>query len=132
MRSAALMLFLLFCLSTPVVAAETILTATDAAGAKATLTLSESPLLSMTPTTLHLVMNRAHGDTLLSTAAVCDLTMPAMPMPVNRPVLECNAIGCNGEAVFTMAGAWDIACDVTFSSGKNSLFLFVIDMVQMK
>jgi hypothetical protein len=77
-------------------------------------------------------MDRAHGDTLLAISAVCDLTMPAMPMPENRPVLKCGAIGCNGDAVFTMAGAWDITCDVTFSSGKTAQFLFVIDMVQMK
>ena len=132
MRKAVFLICLLLFLVTPVLAAETVISTSDADGAKATLTLSVNPLLSMTPTELHLVMNKAHGDMLMLTSAVCDLTMPAMPMPENRPVLECGAIGCNGSAVFTMAGAWDITCDVTFPRGKTSKFLFVIDMVQMK
>ncbi len=132
MRSAALTMFLLLCLSIPVVAAETVLTATDADGEGATLTLSQSPLLSMTPTELRLTLNKAHGDMMMLSSAVCDLTMPEMAMPENRPTLECDPVGCRGSAIFTMAGAWDVACDVTFSSGKSSRFLFVIDMVQMK
>lgn len=137
MKSAAMKLsvllfsFLLF-LSAPALAAETVLNAVDADGTAATLTLSSDPLLSMTPTDLRLTINRAHGDMLLATSAVCDLTMPAMPMPKNRPMLECSATGCSGNAVFTMAGAWDVTCDVSFSSGKTSQYLFVIDMVQMK
>ena len=129
--SVLLLSFLLF-LSAPVLAVETVLNAVDADGAAATLTLSSDPLLSMTPTDLRLTMDKAHGDTLLATSAVCDLTMPAMTMPVNRPILECSAIGCSGNAIFTMAGAWDMTCEVSFSSGKTSRFLFVIEMVQLK
>ena len=132
MKKVVLLFLLLLLFALPALATETVLTAADADKSTATLTLASSPLLTMTPTDLHLTMNRAHGDTLMATSAVCDLTMPAMPMPVNRPVLECGALGCRGNAVFTMAGAWDATCDVTFSSGKTSRFLFVIDMVQMK
>ncbi len=132
MRKCVLLFVLLMLSALPALAAETVLTAADADKATATLTLASNPLLTMTPTDLHLTMNRAHGDTLMATSAGCDLTMPAMPMPENRPVLECGALGCRGNAVFTMAGAWDATCDVTFSSGKTSRFLFVIDMVQMK
>jgi hypothetical protein len=132
MRKAVFLLCLLLLLVTPVLAVETVLNATDADGATATLTLSSKPVLSMMPTDLRLTMDKAHGNMLLATAAICDLTMPAMPMPENRPVLKCGVIGCSGDAVFTMAGAWDVTCDVIFSSGKTSQFLFVIDMVQMK
>ena len=132
MKTSVLLLSILLLLSAPALAAETILNAVDADDAAATLTLSSKPLLSMTPTDLRLSMDRAHGDKLLATSAVCDLTMPAMPMPENRPALECSAIGCNGNAIFTMAGAWDVTCEVNFSSGKTSRFLFAIDMVQMK
>jgi hypothetical protein len=132
MKISVLLLSILLLLSAPALAAETVLNAADADGAAATLTLSSKPLLSMTPTALRLTMDRAHGDTLLATSAVCDLTMPAMSMPENRPLLECNAIGCSGSAIFTMAGAWDVTCDVSFSSGKTSRFLFVIEMVQLK
>ena len=126
-------LFLAFLLLTSSVQAEeTVLYSADADGSTATLTLSSNPILTMTQVDLYLKMNKAHGDTLLPTSAVCDLTMPAMPMPRNRPVLECGPIGCSGKAIFTMAGEWDVICDVTFSSGKTSQLLFVIDMVKMK
>ena len=125
-----LILFLL--LTSSVHGAETVLYSVDADGSTATLTLSTNPVLSMTQTDFHLTMNKAHGDTLLPTSAVCDLTMPAMPMPKNRPVLECGPVGCRGNAIFTMAGEWDIICEVTFSSDKTSQLLFIIDMVKMK
>ncbi len=131
LKRSVFLLFLFLLMAIPVFAAETVVHATDDEGSTATLTLSSRPLLSMTPTDIFLTFDKAHGDTLLSTAAVCDLTMPAMPMPENRPVLDCSATGCRGNIIFTMAGAWDIRCDVTFSGGKSSGFLFVIDMVQM-
>ena len=124
------MLFLL--LTSSLHAAETVLYSVDADGSTATLTLSTNPVLTMTQTDLHLTMNKAHGDTLLPTSAVCDLTMPAMPMPKNSPVLDCGPIGCSGSAIFTMAGEWDVICEVNFSSGKTSQLLFIIEMVQMK
>ena len=125
--------FLVFLLLTSSVqAAETVLYSVDADGSTETLTISTNPILTMTQVDLNLTMNKAHGDTLMPTSAFCDLTMPAMPMPRNRPVLECGPIGCRGNAIFTMAGEWDIICDVTFSSNKTSQLLFVIDMVQMK
>ena len=135
LRIPGVLLSVLLCLlvlSTPALAADTVLQATSADGAAATLTLSADPLLSMTPTDVHLALDKAHGDLLLPTAAVCDLTMPAMTMPDNRPVLSCGAIGCRGQVVFTMAGAWDVTCDVTFASGQSERFVFVIDRVQMK
>jgi len=127
-----LFLFLFLFLAIPVLAAETVVYATDDGGSTATLTLFSRPLLSMTPTDIFLTFDKAHGDSLLSTAAICDLTMPAMPMPENRPVLDCSATGCRGNLIFTMGGGWDIRCDVTFSGSESSNFLFVIDMVQMK
>ena len=125
--------FLVFLLLTSSVqAAETVLYSVDADGSKATLTISSKPILTMTQVDLYLTMNKAHGDTLLPTSAVCDLTMPAMPMPRNSPVLECGPVGCRGNTIFTMAGEWDIICAVTFSSDKTSQLLFIIDMVKMK
>ena len=111
-------LFLFLLLSSSVYAAETVLTAADADGSTATLTLSSKPVLTMTMIDLNLTINKAHGDTLLPTSAVCDLTMPAMPMPRNRPVLECGPVGCSGTAIFTMAGEWDVICEVTFPAVK--------------
>lgn len=132
MAKAVFLLMSVLLLACPVLAGETVLEAGSTDGAKATLTLSGSPLLTMTPTGMHLVLNRAHSEYLRPITASCDMTMPAMPMPENRPRLSCSATGCRGEVIFTMAGAWEAACDVSFSSGKNSRFVFAIDMVQMK
>lgn len=130
-KTPCLFLVLLL-LTSSVQAADTVLYSADSDGSTATLTISSNPIVSMTQVDLHLTINKAHGVMLMPASASCDLTMPAMPMPKNRPVLECGPIGCSGKAIFTMAGEWDVICDVTFSSGKTSQLLFVIDMVKMK
>jgi hypothetical protein len=132
MQKSICLCFYLVLLSTPVLSEETELKASSTSGAVATLTLSAAPLLSMTPTELRLTTARAHDDMLMLTSAVCDLTMPAMQMPENRVDLECSPVGCSGQAIFTMAGAWDVTCETIFSDGKPSQFTFVIDMVQLK
>lgn len=116
----------------PAAAAETVLTAVSDDGSQATLTLFAAPLKTMTPTELHLTLSGARGPAPQPQAASCDLTMPAMPMPKNRPELECGALVCSGSATFTMAGAWEAACEVRFADGRRSRYVFAIEMVQLK
>ena len=68
---------------------------------------------------------RDAGDRPLTGAVVTlDLTMPAMAMPPNRPVvLEAGNGVYTAKAIFTMAGEWEIRAVVEHAGGRDA-FVF--------
>ena len=93
-------------------------------GITATLALTPDPPVPMDTTTLTLTLEDADGQPLTAADVAFDLTMPAMPMPVNRPAATETEDGVyEAEAIFTMAGAWRIQVDVT-GLGTSATFAF--------
>lgn len=132
MKRPSLKLFYLVALlyiATPAMANETTLHTDASQPLAASLKLSAAPLKSMTEIPFRFVLgNTAIG---IRTAA-CELTMPAMPMPENRPDLECVDNSCTGTAVFTMAGAWRATFGLLLRDGSHASIVFDINMVEMK
>jgi len=103
------------------------------AGGTAVLEFSAAPLVSMTTIPFRLELKRADGSPLTGADVACDLTMPAMPMPENRPAArEMQPGNYRGEAVFTMAGAWQAACAIELPAGGKEILLFDIKRVLLK
>lgn len=103
-------------------------------GGRAVLEFDAAPLTTMTPTPFTLTLMDPAGTDIRQARVTCDLTMPAMPMPENRPearwLAEENMY--RGEAVFTMAGAWRATCEVFATSGLPQTFRFDIPDVRLK
>ena len=125
------LLFLAALLGTtvPATATETTLQTPTGQPLPATLHFSASPLKSMTEIPFRFELD---DTALVISSAECDLTMPAMPMPENKPELECLANICSGTAVFTMAGPWRVTFDLFLKNDARTSIVFDIDMVEMK
>lgn len=95
------------------------------------MVFAAAPLETMTEIPFRIELAQDSPDSAIRSGA-CDLTMPAMPMPENRPVLECSGQRCRGRAVFTMAGAWQARCDLTLGNDSKISLVFQIDKVMMK
>lgn len=133
LRLALLGTTLLLPITQQSLAAETTrLESTGSLGTKAVLELRQSPLTVMkaTPFALHAT------PTLPPSPAVreilCDLTMPAMPMPLNQPKVERSGNDFTGTLVFTMAGAWQAEFVIPLPGGKEERFIFDIPQVLLK
>lgn len=90
----------------------------------ATLQVLPSPPAPMDDTTLELTLRDAVQRPVSGATVAFDLTMPAMEMPANRPVVtEAEPGVYRANAVFTMAGEWHIRVDVSYQ-GQDEEFLF--------
>ncbi len=127
---AALLLFLtMLFLTAPVYADNTVLRASGDQKPAAVLTFSAAPLKTMTAVPFNMTFDSMQTPI---QSATCDLTMPAMPMPENRPELNCSNNKCSGTAVFTMAGRWQAAFSIVMEDGSRRSLVFAIPMVKMK
>jgi len=101
-------------------------------GGKAILDLASSPLVTMTPIPFHLMLTDVTGAPTTGVEVSCNLTMPAMQMPENRPAIREKDGVYWGEAIFTMAGAWQATFNVQMPDGRLELLIFDIDRVLLK
>jgi nitrogen fixation protein FixH len=93
-------------------------------GITATLVLTPYPPVPMETTTCVLTLTDAENQPVSAANVTFDLSMPAMAMPLNRPIATEAADGVyQAKAIFTMAGAWRIQVDVTHS-GTRTTFTF--------
>lgn len=103
------------------------------AGGRALLEFDTAKLVSMTSIPFCLKLEKADGSPLAGASVQCDLTMPAMQMPENRPkVLEKGSGSYRGQAVFTMPGKWQAAFAVQLPEGGKEILLFDIERVLLK
>lgn len=118
-------------LTLPVLAAESTFKTTGTAGSTGILTFARSPLKIMTPTPFTLGLD---GTAVVAAQlkVTCDLTMPAMPMPANRPIVAARGDLLTGEAIFTMAGAWQANFVVLYPDGRKESLIFDIPQVNLK
>jgi hypothetical protein len=97
------------------------------AGGRARFELGSAPPRTMTPTPMQLELTTADGAPLTGAEVECDLTMPAMSMPVNRPQLRESTPGVYAcEAVFTMAGDWEATFDIRLPDGEHRRLVFAL------
>jgi hypothetical protein len=117
----------------PVMAAGTTrLEATGSLGTKAVLELEQAPLVVMKPAPFTLRTIPALPGAPENRAILCNLTMPAMPMPPNTPKVLRQGETFTGEFVFTMAGAWQAEFLSPLPGGSEERFTFTIDQVLLK
>jgi hypothetical protein len=94
------------------------------AGAAAALTIEPFPPVSLKASRLELTLSDAGGQRIAGARVRLDLTMPGMEMPPNRLDLrEAGAGLYRGEALFTMAGDWQIRAEAAVAGGLE-LFNF--------
>lgn len=107
--------------------------AVDAAPGSAVLEMYADDLVTMTAIPFRLTIRDATGRPVTGAKVNCDLTMPAMTMPENRPQVAERDGGYRGELVFTCAmGAWRISCLAEKADGSRQRMTFDIDKVRMQ
>jgi hypothetical protein len=107
--------------------------ASDAAPGSATLELQADELVTMTVIPFRLLIRDAAGQPVTGARVSCDLTMPSMTMPENRPKVAERDGAYGGELIFTCAmGAWRIQCLAEKSDGSRQVMTFDVEQVRMK
>lgn len=57
----------------------------------------------------------------------CNMTMPEMEMPLNRPeVTEVRPGTYSADVLFTMAGKWQAALEIILTDGRTGTFAFAM------
>lgn len=104
-----------------------------ATGGTAVLEFAAAPLVAMTVIPFRLDLKNADGSPLTGATVRCDLTMPSMPMPENRPKIAERDGAYVGESIFTCTrGAWRLTCVVDQADGQQQTLAFDIPRVRMK
>lgn len=127
--------FFVLSLSVPMmaVAAPIRLLSTEATPGSAVLELQADELVTMTAIPFRLLINDASGKPLAGAKVSCDMVMPSMAMPENRPKITERDGAYVGELIFTCAmGAWRINCVAEKANGIRQTMSFDIAKVRMK
>lgn len=107
--------------------------AASATGATAVLEFAATPLVAMTAIPFRLELKNADGTPLTGADVRCNLSMPSMPMPDNRPHVTARDGAYVGEIIFTCTqGAWRFSCTANSADGKQQTLAFDIPRVRMK
>ena len=101
-------------------------------GVQGVLEFEAAPLTTMQEISFRLSLKDADGKVLTPSQVICDLVMPAMPMPENRPRLSLAGQSYSGKAIFTMAGEWQARISIQSASGTAETLVFPIDRVLLK
>ena len=125
-------LLLVLSLAAPAAATVTRVESAGKVGFRGVLELAAAPLYTMRPTSFTLTLFDPAGRQTASLKPRCDLVMPAMPMPDNRPRLTAKDNGFSGEAVFTMAGEWQMLVSFATASGAQEQLTFDLGRVLLK
>jgi len=131
--AALTILLILSALAAPALAdGETRLEEAASGELRAVLLLKEAPLVAMTRIPFELQLTDAAGTPLTGASVRCDLSMPAMTMPINRPAVTEKGGSYRGEAIFTMAGAWRATFEILLPNGESRTLSFDLDRVLLK
>jgi hypothetical protein len=98
------------------------------AALSATIRVIPSAPVPMQPAIIEVRLRDAKGKPAVKRKLRLDLTMPAMTMPPNHPKAREQAPGVyRAEALFTMAGAWEVHADVPEEGGKSTRFTLAVN-----
>jgi nitrogen fixation protein FixH len=85
------------------------------------------PPRPMREATFKITVTDPQGAPLQGATVTCDMTMPAMKMPVNRPEAAEGEPGVyTANVLFTMAGDWEAAVNVALPDGQAQTFTFAM------
>lgn len=99
----------------------------------AVLELATDGLVTMTPIPFRLRVKDAEGQAIRGAQVACDLTMPSMKMPQNRPKVTEGDGFYGGELMFTCAqGAWRISCELVRKDHPKQTLTFDVERVRMR
>jgi len=113
-------------------AASTRINASGQGGYRGVLEFAASPLRTMRPTAFTLTLQDPTGLETTAPDPSCSLVMPAMAMPENRPRMTRSGDHFSGEAVFTMAGEWQMLVTLHRDGAEVDRLTFDIDRVLLK
>jgi len=107
--------------------------ASEAGSRQATLEIQSDELVTMTALPFRLVINHPDGKPLTGAKVRCDLTMPSMQMPENRPQVVERDGAYVGEMILTCTmGDWRLACAAEDAKGVQQTVIFDIGTARMK
>ncbi len=93
----------------------------------ATLSVDPYPPPAMGKTEFLVTLTDGRGQLVTGATVSSDMTMPAMPMPPNRPeAVEDSAGVYRVEVLFTMAGDWEAAVEALLADGSTTEFVFAM------
>jgi hypothetical protein len=98
-------------------------------GTALTVSLSVDPFppRPMRASSFTLTLVDAQGAPVSGATVTCDMTMPAMAMPMNRPAAKEQSPGMyTAEVLFTMAGDWEAGIQVVLPDGASETFTFAM------
>jgi len=125
------MLGLVWC-CTAALAEPIILHATSTSFGKATLELETGALVTMKRIPFRLRLLDADGKALAGARVRCNMDMPSMPMPENRPQVFAQGDIYTGEMVFTCAmGVWRVTFDAEHHDGRHQGVTFYVEQVRL-
>ncbi len=101
-------------------------------GYRGGLEFQAAPLVTMRPIGFSLTLVDPSGRRTTAPLATCDLIMPAMPMPDNRPRLVPGEDAYQGQAIFTMAGGWQAVVTFQTAEGHPEKLVFDLGTVLLK
>lgn len=99
---------------------------------KITLNFSTPTLTTMTETPFVIVIYDETGKKINHATLNASLDMPAMPMPPNHPEVVWDINAYRGNAIFTMAGSWQMIVDINRPGYDTEQVSFDIEQVNMK
>lgn len=107
--------------------------ATDLPPGQATLEIQADQLVTMTALPFRLLIKDEAGKALSGARVSCDLIMPSMRMPENRPQIVERDGAYVGEMILTCTmGGWRAACVAENEQGLRQTMTFDIGTARMK
>jgi hypothetical protein len=96
-------------------------------GLKVELQVDPYPPLPMKQASFVLTITDSQSLPVQGATVFCDMSMPAMPMPPNRPqALEGRPGAYSADILFTMAGEWQTDVQVALQDGSTHTFTFAM------
>lgn len=120
-------------LAAPAHAAPLRFAATEPPAGQATLEIQAEELVTMTVLPFRLLINDAGGKPLTGAKVSCELSMPSMSMPENRPKVVERDGAYAGEMILTCTmGDWRMTCNAEDANGQRRAVTFDIGTARMK
>jgi hypothetical protein len=128
-------MFILMFLTTPsfAAAASMPIQATTNSFGSAVLELQTDELVTMTALPFRLILHDEAGRPVTGAKVDCELSMPAMAMPENRPKIVERDGAYAGEMILTCTmGDWRMACVATQADGHRQTMSFDLGTARLR
>lgn len=132
-RAAFLLLAIALLPAATTVAAPLRYETTAAAAGRATLEIQADSLVTMTPLPFRLLISDPSGQPVRGARVDCELVMPSMRMPENRPQVTERDGAYVGEMILTcVMGDYRAACTVEETGGTRRALTFDLGRARLR